>query len=127
MRSPSRMTALGWLSWPVRLAHLALWFTGQMLVSNARVTRDVLTRVDQSSPIIAEVRLRSHREREIALVALLVSLTPGTLVIAVRRTGADVSLYVHSMYADRSRLTREVAALERRVVAAARPRCGGDA
>ena len=81
----------------VRLPGLVLFFFGELVVSSLRVAWDVITPRSRVEPGIVEVPLRSRTDGEIAAIANLVSLTPGTLTLAVRREPATI--WVHGMYA----------------------------
>jgi multicomponent Na+:H+ antiporter subunit E len=74
------------------------YFIKELVVSNFRVMWDVITPRHISRPGIIGVPLDAKSELEIALLANLISLTPGTLSIDVsddRRL-----LYVHVMFLD---------------------------
>jgi len=60
------------------------------------VAYDVLTRTSHLNPAIIAIPLDAESDREIVTLAVLITLTPGTLSLRVsedRRT-----LYVHEMY-----------------------------
>jgi len=108
----------GWLTWPLRVAALAAWFFWQLVKSNAQVIRDILTRPDRSTPMIVKVDLPDATDVEGALVALMVSLTPGTLVLANEQ--GPIVLYVHSLYSAHDEVILGVTDLARRVASALR-------
>ena len=112
-----------WLTWPLRLLGFLLWYAWELILSNAAVTRDVLTPGHRSSPIVVRYRTRCRSEFETVLLSVLISLTPGTLTLATvarPRAGADgaasggavsdghggdagtegYDIFVHAMYAD---------------------------
>lgn len=95
------MSAARWVTRGVRrswrLLRFALWFVGELTVANAQVAWDVVTPRSRVEPGIVELPLRSRTDAEIAAIANLVSLTPGTLTLAVRREPATI--WVHGMYA----------------------------
>ena len=75
--------------------------------------------------MIVRFPTRCRGEFGTALFAILVSLTPGTLVLATRGDAASgFEVYVHSLYADADALAVDLARLETRMLAAVRP--GGD-
>jgi multicomponent Na+:H+ antiporter subunit E len=82
----------------VRLARLPgflLFFLKELVVANVKVAAAVLFPEGRLCPAIVAVPLALDRDAEIALLANLVSLTPGTLSLDVskdRRT-----LYIHAM------------------------------
>lgn len=116
---------------PVRLPLFLAWFGWEVLRSNRRVLSDVLTRRDQSSAVVVRYRAASRSGVDISLLSILITLTPGTLVIATHR-GRGYTLYVHSMYGHRESTLRSVEALERRLLHAlhggrlSRPPGGGE-
>jgi multicomponent Na+:H+ antiporter subunit E len=74
------------------------YFVVQLFSANIRVAYEVLTPRQRMRPAIVAVPLDIRRDAEIALLANLITLTPGTLSLDVssdRRV-----LYVHSMYVD---------------------------
>ena len=97
-----------WVTWLPRIIGFLLWFTREVLVSNLTVMHDVFTLRQRSSPIVVRYRTRCRNEFETASLAVLISLTPGTLTLAtVFRDGAEdwgppgYALYVHVMYDNR--------------------------
>jgi multicomponent Na+:H+ antiporter subunit E len=80
-----------------RLIAFAVWFARELAVANVQVAWDVITPRDRVEAGIVELRLRSRTDAEIAAIANLVSLTPGTLTLAIRRDPATI--WVHGMYA----------------------------
>jgi len=82
----------------VRLLGFGLHFLGQLALANVRVARAVLAPLSRLRPAIVAVPLSLDRDAEIALLANLLTLTPGTLSLEVsedRRT-----LYVHALGVD---------------------------
>jgi len=85
----------------VRLARLPgflLYFLKEVVVANLKVAAAVIAPRGRLRPAIVAVPLAVDRDAEIALLANLITLTPGTLSLDVspdRRT-----LYVHAMSAD---------------------------
>lgn len=79
-----------------RLLEFIAFILKELVVSSMRVAYDVLTRTSHLEPAIIAVPLDAESDREIVTLAVLVTLTPGTLSLKVsddRRT-----LYVHEMY-----------------------------
>ena len=94
----------------------ALFYLRELVLSNLRVAHDVLTPAVYRRPGIIAVPLDAQTDIEIALLANLVTLTPGTLSIDVssdRRT-----LYIHAMFVDDvEQVRREIKdGLEKRVL-----------
>jgi multicomponent Na+:H+ antiporter subunit E len=72
----------------------------ELVVSSLRVAYDVVTPTSHLNPAIIAIPLDAESDREIVTLAVLITLTPGTLSLRVsddRRT-----LYVHEMYVDNS-------------------------
>lgn len=84
------------------LRRTSLWlrFSGHYLVelvrSSLQVAADVLTPASRARPGIVRMPLDARTNLEIALVANLISLTPGTLTIDV--TPDRSALFVHVMF-----------------------------
>lgn len=121
----------------VRLVAFAGWFAAQVVRSSTRVLRDILTPRDASTPLVLRHRTDCRSDGEVALLAILVSLTPGTLVLALENQpdptgppqaiGKDAaeptgprSVYVHAMYGSRQSATADLAEMERRMLHAVR-------
>lgn len=88
----------GYFGTVVRMARLGLYFHIELLNSSLQVAWEVLTPVHRSSPAIVAIPLEIEDPLQIASLANLISLTPGTLSLDVspdRRT-----LYVHCMFVD---------------------------
>lgn len=82
----------------LRVVEFAGFFVSQLVLSSLRVAADILTPAHRARPAIVAVPLDAKTDREITLLANLVSLTPGSLsldVSADRRT-----LFVHVMFLD---------------------------
>lgn len=79
----------------LRLPGFLLYFAWELVVANLAVAAAVLAPAGRLRPAIVAIPLRLDRDAEIALLANLITLTPGTLSLDVspdRRT-----LYVHAM------------------------------
>lgn len=102
-----------------RLLQFAAYFARELCVANAQVVWDVLTPRSRLQPGIAALRLRTRTDAEVTLIANLVTLTPGTLTLAIARD-PDV-LYVHGMYAgDPDAFRAQLARMETRMLRAVR-------
>ena len=96
-----------WTSWPrpgvvarrvVKLTGLLGFFLWEVLVSNLRITRAVLSPTLDLRPAIVAVDVQSLSDQALMLLANFITLTPGTLSLDV---SADRStLYVHAMHVD---------------------------
>lgn len=98
-----------------RLIRFVGFFLKELVVSNLRVSYDIVTPPWYMKPGVIAMPLKARTEFEIAFVANLISLTPGTLSLDVsddRRV-----LYIHAMFLDdEPALTRSLAELERRAL-----------
>lgn len=95
---------------------LAIFFLWELLLANLRVAYDIVTPHHYMRPGIVAVPLEAETDWEVTFLAMLVTLTPGTISIDV---SADRQiLYVHAMYIDDAeRLRREIKdGYERRVL-----------
>jgi multicomponent Na+:H+ antiporter subunit E len=102
-----------------RLLVFSGYFTRELVVANAQVVWDVLTPRSRLAPGVAAVPLRSRTDLEVTLISNLVTLTPGTLSLAVQRD--PPVLYVHGMYAeDVEEFRRSLAEMEARMLGAVR-------
>src|SRR5690606_1794490 len=80
----------------LRLVEFLAYFTKEMIIAQFRVAYDVVTPVPKSSPGIVGIPLDARTDAEIAILACFISLTPGTLILAL---SPDRSiLYVHAMF-----------------------------
>ena len=90
-----------------RLPGFLLFFLKELVVANLQVAAAVVAPARRLRPAIVAIPLRLEGDAEIALLANLISLTPGTLSLDVspdRRT-----LYVHAMAtASPDELRREI-------------------
>lgn len=103
-----------------RILRFAGYFAVRLAEANLAVAREILTPGSGLRPAVVRVPLRGVTDREIAALALVVSLAPGTLALAVRRDPS--ALFVHGMYAaDPVAFRRQIAELERHLLAALRP------
>ncbi len=98
---------------------LAIGFAGffayELVISSLRVTYDLVTPADRRQPAIVCVPLDLRTDLEIAVLANLVTLTPGTLALGLSPDRR--SMLVHAMFApDDETLRREIKdGYERRV------------
>jgi multicomponent Na+:H+ antiporter subunit E len=96
------------------------FFAKEVVVSAVRVAVDALAPRPRLRPAVVELPLDVRTEGQITLLAILITLTPGTLALDVssdRRT-----LYLHAMFAaDADRVRRDIKlGFERRVLELAR-------
>jgi multicomponent Na+:H+ antiporter subunit E len=82
----------------VRLARLpgfVLFFLKELIVANLKVAAAVLSPEGRLRPAIVAIPLELDRDAEVALLANLITLTPGTLSLDVSPDGH--TLYVHTI------------------------------
>ncbi|WP_198586884.1 Na+/H+ antiporter subunit E [Glycomyces xiaoerkulensis] len=104
-----------------RLAGFAVYFAWELLAANAALTWDIMTPSTRVTPGVVRFPLRCRTAFEVALLANLISLTPGMLVLEVRRE--PPVLYVHGMFAPEPESFREeLRGFEHRMLAAVRLR-----
>ena len=109
----------GRLRQALRLLGFLGYFARELCVANAQVVWDVLTPRSRLRPGVAALPLRTRTDAEVTLLANLVTLTPGTLTLAIARS-PDV-LYVHGMYAaDADAFRAQLAEMETRMLRAVR-------
>lgn len=99
----------------VRLIAFGFFFIKEIILSNFRVARIVLSPRLEISPAIVGVPLDARSDLSIAVLANLITLTPGTLTLDI---SADRSvMYVHTMHAEEIDAFRNsIKDLERRVL-----------
>lgn len=85
---------------PWRVAVLMIFFLKELVVATLRVSFHVLTSHNTLRPGIVAVPLSVERNIEIALLAALVSLTPGTLSLDVSGNQDRRVLYIHTIEFD---------------------------
>ena len=91
-----------------------------LLRASLTVALEIITPGSALAPAIVEFRLRTRSQLEVAVLAHLVNLTPGTLVLEIRNRPS--SLFVHAMHAaDPDELRRDLGDLEARLLHAIRP------
>ncbi len=86
----------GWRTWKV--VPLLLFFLKEVLVSGLRVALDVVAPHPGITAGVVAVPLELESEMEIAVLANMITLTPGTLSLDVAPDRS--TLYVHSLYAE---------------------------
>ncbi|MDQ0425644.1 Na+/H+ antiporter subunit E [Cellulomonas iranensis] len=87
------------LTLPIRAVVFLLWFAGQVVLSSAAVLADVLVSGRRSTPRVVRLDLADAGDHHVTALGVLVTLTPGTLVLGVvEQPGGTRSVLVHSMY-----------------------------
>lgn len=81
-----------------RLLEFIAFVIKELIMSSLRVAYDVLTPTSHLNPAIIAIPLDAESDREIVALAVLITLTPGTL--SLRVSDDRSTLYVHEMYVD---------------------------
>ena len=106
------------------LAYLP-WLVVQLLVSTARLARDVATPGSTQRPRIVRLDMTGLSELEVALLTSSITITPGTLVVAIATADADRgrAAYVHGLFGEDEReLVTGLEEMREKVVATTRGR-----
>ena len=82
---------------PTRVVRFALFYALQVMLSSARIAYEVLTPRLRAKPAVIAVPIDLPLPWQAALLANLITMTPGTLALDVSADGR--TLYVHAMYA----------------------------
>lgn len=108
-----------YLGWAFRMAVFAVQFAKALIVASVDVAWDVIAPNSRFSPGIVEFPLRCRTDFEITMMANCITLTPGTLTLAVR--SSPPTLWVHAMYAgDRDKALAELQEYEGQMLRAVR-------
>lgn len=75
-----------------------LYFLRELTMANLKIAYDIITPRDKMKPGIIAFELDAKTDFEIALLANLITLTPGTLSLDV--SDCKKILYIHSVYID---------------------------
>ncbi|WP_131783204.1 Na+/H+ antiporter subunit E [Legionella gresilensis] len=91
----------------ILIIHFMLVFIWEILVANLRVAYDVITPRYRAKPGVIAIPLDCRTDIEITLLAIVISLTPGTLALDVSTD--KKKLYIHAMFImDKDRLIAEI-------------------
>mgnify|MGYP002623160404 CR=1 FL=1 len=80
----------------INLLFFILFYAKEVVMSNLRVAHDVLTPTHHMKPGILRLPLDNLTDRQLLMMANLVTMTPGTLGLQVSDDAK--SLYIHAMY-----------------------------
>lgn len=72
------------------------FFIWEILIANLRVAHEVITPRSRAKPGVIAIPLDCKTDNEITLLAIIISLTPGTLAIDV--SSDKKKLYIHAMF-----------------------------
>ncbi len=81
----ARSVADGTRFHPVRFLLFVFWLTGQVLMSNLRVARIILSRHMPITPTLVRKPPRVEGDRALAMLGTSTTLTPGTLTVDVEQ------------------------------------------
>lgn len=76
---------------------LVLLFARELVVANLKLARDVLRRQPRFEPAFLRIEVTDLGPAQTALLAALVSLTPGSITVDISADGG--TLFVHTVYA----------------------------
>lgn len=84
-----------------------LFFIREIIIANLRVAHDVVTPRPRANPGVIAIPLDCNSDLEITLLAIIISLTPGTLALEV--SDNKQKLYIHAMFiSDKDKLISEI-------------------
>ncbi|GAA4516246.1 Na+/H+ antiporter subunit E [Sphingobacterium thermophilum] len=103
-----------------RIISFVFYFIWQMIKANFQVAYDVITPRYFMRPGIVKFPLNARTETEINLLSMMISLTPGTLILDISEDRK--TMYIHVMYLDNpEKFVRQMkTGLERRLLEALR-------
>lgn len=103
-----------------RIISFVFYFLYQMIKANIQVAYDVMTPKYFMRPGIVQYPMNARTDMEINLLAMMISLTPGTLIVDISEDKKN--LYIHVMYLqDPETFVKETKiGLERRLLEAIR-------
>lgn len=88
---------------PFRLVGYFLWIGKEIVSGTLDIVRGLLSPRGYSRPMIVQLPLRCTTDLEITMFASSITITPGTLVVAVAASDGAVeppTLFVHALFAD---------------------------
>jgi multicomponent Na+:H+ antiporter subunit E len=88
------------LRWFAAALAFAAFYLREIVVSNLRVARDVLSPRPRLVPGIVRLPIDGLTDRQALAYATLLTMTPGTLTLEIEP--ATHSLYLHTLYAEPS-------------------------
>ncbi|GGY46896.1 hypothetical protein GCM10011297_19760 [Bacterioplanes sanyensis] len=98
-----------------RAIRFVLFFIKELVIANWRVATDIVTPIWYMHPGVIAMPLTAKTEFEIALVANIISLTPGTLSMEVSED--KKTLFVHAMFLDdEQKLRGDLKEIEQRLL-----------
>lgn len=108
------------LMWALRVLWFPFYAGWEIVKTSFQVMWDIVTPGSSSTPAFVEVPVRCRTDFEFTLLGNLISLTPGTVTMAVRHDPS--TLWVHGLYVeDHASFLADIHAMEDRVLAVTRP------
>lgn len=105
--------------WLWRFVWFHVYYVWQIVVANVVVGRDIVTPGSRMSAGFIEVPLRCRTRFEIMMMANFITLTPGTVTVAVHEDAR--TLWVHSLYiTSPDELRADIRAMEEHLLRATR-------
>ncbi|WP_420113562.1 Na+/H+ antiporter subunit E [Pseudactinotalea sp.] len=86
------------LTLPLRVVAFTAWFAWQVIRSSAQVLADVLTPGSRATPRVVRLELGRAADLHTTAISVLITLTPGTLVLGHDSDSERSVVLVHSMY-----------------------------
>lgn len=109
-----------YLTWALRVLWFPFYAGAEITKTSFQVMWDIVTPGSSSTPAFVEVPIRCRTDFEVTMLANLISLTPGTVTVAVRHD--PPTLWVHGLYVkDHDSFREDVSAMEDRILAVTRP------
>lgn len=87
------------------LIELFLFFLKEVLISNIKVARDVLSPSPKIDPGIVSIQLSQMSDRQLFVLANMITMTPGTL--SLEFSDDKRTLTLHTLYADTATTLQE--------------------
>lgn len=107
---------MNYLKWALRLLWFPFYAGAEITKTSFQVMWDILTPGSAATPAFVEVPIRGRSDFEVTMLANLISLTPGTVTVAVRHEPS--TLWVHGLYVeDRESFREDIHAMEDRILA----------
>lgn len=113
-----------YLLWALRVLWFPFSFGSEVVKTSFQVMADVMTPGSASEPAFVEIPTRCETDFEVTMLANMISLTPGTVTVAVGE-GRPARLWVHGLYVeDRASFREDIHGMEDHLLAVTRPRAG---
>lgn len=88
------------IKWIFTAVAFTLFYIKEVVISNLRVARDVLSPDPDLKPGIVGIHVDGYSDRQIWVLASLLTMTPGTISIEIDE--AKHVLYLHTLYTEPS-------------------------